>query len=228
MNKLIDAKQRLRKGLMQQLLTGRIRFPKFGEPTLKKGTLPGRWIASKLGNCFKERKETNPELLLLSITSERGVILRDEVDRKDSSNADKSKYKRIVPGDIGYNTMRMWQGVSAVSALEGIVSPAYTICSPKKGNNSLFFGYLFKYPQVINLFFRFSQGLVSDTLNLKFRHFSQIKVKIPFEPEQIRIAEVLSACDREIELLRDKQEAIRKQKKGLMQKLLTGEVRVKV
>ena len=130
--KLIDAKQRLKKGLMQQLLTGRMRFPEFAgseklkvkSEKLRKGGLSEGWRACKLGACFKERKETNPDLPLLAITSERGVISRDEVERKDTSNADKSKYKRIAPGDIGYNTMRMWQGVSAVSTLEGIVSPA--------------------------------------------------------------------------------------------------------
>jgi type I restriction enzyme S subunit len=226
--KLIDAKQRLKKGLMQQLLTGRMRFPEFGKPVEKKGKLPVGWKVCKLGACFKERKETNPDLPLLAITSDRGVIPRDEVERKDTSNADKSKYKRIAPGDIGYNTMRMWQGVSAVSTLEGIVSPAYTICTPKKGHSSSFFGYLFKYPAMIHLFHRFSQGLVSDTLNLKFRHFSQVRANVPAEAEQTRIAAVLSTCDREIELLKKKQEKLKEQKKGLMQKLLTGEVRVKV
>jgi len=226
--KLIDAKQRLKKGLMQQLLTGRMRFLGFGKPVRGKDEQPEGWKACKLGACFKERRETNPDLPLLAITSDRGVIPRDEVERKDTSNADKSKYKRIAPGDIGYNTMRMWQGVSAVSTLEGIVSPAYTICTPKKGHSSSFFGYLFKYPPMIHLFHRFSQGLVSDTLNLKFRHFSQVKANVPLEAEQIRIAAVLSTCDRGIELLRRKEIALRKQKKGLMQKLLTGEVRVKL
>ena len=207
-----------------------MRFPEFNHETHErhekdKGELPVGWKACKLGACFKERKETNPDLPLLAITSDRGVIPRDEVERKDTSNADKSKYKRIAPGDIGYNTMRMWQGVSAVSTLEGIVSPAYTICTPRKGHSSSFFGYLFKYPPMIHLFHRFSQGLVSDTLNLKFRHLSQVKANVPSETEQTRIAAVLSACDRGIELLKKKQEKLKEQKKGLMQKLLTGEVR---
>ena len=134
--RLINAKQRLKKGLMQQLLYGRMRFPEFGKHAKKKGEMPEGWKACKLGTCFNERKETNPDLPLLAITSERGVIPRDEVERKDTLNADKSKYKRIALGDIGYNTMRMWQGVSAVSTLEGIVSPAYTICTPKNGHSS--------------------------------------------------------------------------------------------
>ena len=162
----------------------------------------------------------------MAITGNQGIIPASEIERKDSSNADKSKYKRIVPGDIGYNTMRMWQGVSAVSTLEGIVSPAYTICTPKNKVNVNFIGYFFKFPTVINLFWRYSQGLVSDTLNLKYNNFSQIKVVIPSIEEQRRIAQVLSAADNEIKHLEKKLKALEKQKRGLMQKLLTGEIRV--
>lgn len=216
--KLIVAKLRFKQGLMQQLLTGKRRFNEFGtEP----------WREYQLGDLFTEREETNcVELPLLSITAERGVIPRTDVDRKDTSNENKSLYKRIAPGDIGYNTMRMWQGVSAVSRYEGIVSPAYTICIPGPDIDADFAGYLFKYPPVVHLFYRFSQGLVDDTLNLKFHHFAQIRVRIPSVKEQRKIAQVFSKCDEEIEVLRKQLDALKQQKKGLMQKLLSGEVRV--
>ena len=68
------------------------------------------WKQYRLGSLFSERNEVRREdLPLLSITREEGVILRNDVGRKDTSNEDKSKYLRIFPGDIGYNTMRMWQ-----------------------------------------------------------------------------------------------------------------------
>ena len=86
--------------------------------------------------------------------------------------------------------MRMWQGVSALSSLEGIVSPAYTICTPKKGLDGEFMAYLFKLPLIINLFYRYSQGLTSDTWNLKYHHFRQVKVTIPEFLEQKAIARV--------------------------------------
>lgn len=163
----------------QQLLTGKRRFPEFREP----------WRKKKLGEVFYERNETNhPELSLLSVTGSRGVIPHSETDRKDSSAEDKSKYKRIVPGDIGYNTMRMWQGVSALSYLEGIVSPAYTICVPKQDIEGAFAAYLFKFPPVIHLFHRYSQGLVNDTLNLKFPNFARVTVALPPLSEQKKIA----------------------------------------
>jgi type I restriction enzyme S subunit len=218
--KLIAAKKSLKKGLMQQLLTGKLRFPQFGETP---------WKTCKLGELFSERKETGrADLPLLSITGDRGVILRDDVERKDTSNADKSKYKRIAPGDIGYNTMRMWQGVSAISALEGIVSPAYTICVPKPDVDVEFAKHLFKFSPLVHLFWRNSQGLVADTLNLKFHAFSRIKVTIPGIEEQRRIAQVLATVDRELLELQGKVSSIQQQKKGLMQKLLTGKVKVNV
>ena len=123
--------------------------------------------------------------------------------------------------------MRMWQGVSAVSTLEGIVSPAYTICIPNDKVNVDFMGYFFKFPTTINLFWRYSQGLVSDTLNLKYNSFSQVKVLVPSIEEQQGVAKVLSTADYEIKQLEKKLQALEKQKRGLMQKLLTGEMRVK-
>ncbi len=218
-SKLISAKKNKKKALMHQLLEGKKRLPSFKDS----------WKEYYLKDLFSERKETNGgHLPLLAITGKQGIILASEIDRKDSSSEDKSRYKKITPGDIGYNTMRMWQGVSAVSDMEGIVSPAYTICKPKKGVDVIFMGHLFKMPSVVHLFWRFSQGLVNDTLNLKFHHFAQIKIKIPEIKEQIAIAKVLTTIDNEIKYLKKKMAAMEKQKRGLMQKLLTGEVRVKV
>ncbi|MEC5270132.1 restriction endonuclease subunit S, partial [Heyndrickxia coagulans] len=209
--KLIDHKKQQKKGLMQKLLTGEVRLPGYS----------GEWKKVKLGEILKERKETGyTELELLAITSSKGVVKRTEVDIKDNSSEDKSKYKRILPNDIGYNTMRMWQGVSGVSKYEGIVSPAYTILKPTNKVNSNFIGYLFKLPKIINLFRRYSQGLVSDTLNLKYENLKGIKVTIPQDvEEQKKIAEILLSIDNEIEMLQEYVNYLKQQKKGLMQLL---------
>lgn len=125
--------------------------------------------------------------------------------------------------------MRMWQGVSGLSNYEGIISPAYTIVTPKKGISGEYIAYLFKTAKMINLFHRYSQGLVNDTLNLKYKHFKIINAIIPKSiEEQQKIASVLSTQDKEIDLLKQKLELIKTQKKGLMQNLLTGKVRVNV
>ncbi len=215
--RLIAALEQRKRGLMQRLLTGAVRFPGFTEP----------WREVRLGDVFSERRETGrTDLPLLSITNSQGVVDRDSLDRRDTSADDKSKYLRICVGDIGYNTMRMWQGVSAVSSLEGIVSPAYTICKPKKSINVDFMGYLFKFPPMVHKFWRYSQGLVSDTLALKYKNFAEISVLIPSADEQQAIATLLQTCDQEIALHQQQRDSLREQKTGLMQRLLTGQVRV--
>jgi type I restriction enzyme S subunit len=236
---LIKAKIKRKRGLMQQLLTGKKRLQEFTGQ---------EWKQVHLGDIFRERCETFAEyarklreaeqagdegcgtvsLGLLSITARDGVVYRDTLDKRDTSNEDKSKYLHICPGDIGYNTMRMWQGVSGLSELEGIVSPAYTICIPTDEIDGKFASYLFKYLPLVHLFWRYSQGLVDDTLSLKFHHFAQIKTLLPPIEEQRRIAAILGCCDKEIKLLKQQLDALKRQKRGLMQKLLTGQIRVKV
>jgi type I restriction enzyme S subunit len=215
--KLIDKLKLRNKGLSQQLLTGKKRLKGF----------EGEWEEQQLEHYFKERKESNhPDLPLLSV-GEIGVYPQTNSNKKDSSNEDKSKYKRICPGDIGYNTMRMWQGRSALSSLEGIVSPAYTIVTPKKNADALFFAYLFKLDEVIHKFFRNSQGMVSDTLNCKFKDFKIVKVLTPLSiDEQKAITKVLQKAYEELKLYEQELKTLKEQKKGLMQKLLTGEIRV--
>jgi type I restriction enzyme S subunit len=215
---LIAAKQQQKKALMQQLLTGKRRLPGF----------EGEWTRRRLQNVLTERRETGGnDLELLAITGNRGIIPASEIDRKDSSNVDKNRYKVIRVGDLGYNTMRMWQGVNAISALEGIVSPAYTIATPDSCQHGPFLKHYFKFQPVVYQFYRYSQGLVSDTWNLKFHHFAEILLPFPELAEQRAIAAVLDTADRELKSLQDKLAALKEQKKGLMQKLLTGQVRVK-
>lgn len=213
---LIKSKESRHKGLMQKLLSGKKRLPGFSED----------WKEVKLGDLFSERNETNyHDLPLLSIGQE-GVYPQTDSNKRDISNGDKSKYKRIVPGDIGYNTMRMWQGRSALSYLEGIVSPAYTILKPKAKVDSYYFSLLFKTKKLTNLFWRNSQGLVDDTLNCKYKDFSIIKCNVPSFEEQNAISELSKIFENEIEIEKRKVNQLKEQKKALMQKLLTGKVRL--
>ena len=123
--------------------------------------------------------------------------------------------------------MRMWQGVSTFSNYEGIVSPAYTILVPNSKIDAKFFAYLFKLPSIIFLFYRYSQGLVDDTRNLKYKNLKRIRVLFPQDKaEQTAIAEILSTADKESELLKKDIEQEKLKKKSLMQLLLTGIVRV--
>ena len=215
---LIEQLTLRKRGLMQQLLTGKKRLKGF----------EGKWKEVRLGEVFDERNENNrDDLPLLSITGDKGVIYQSESDKRDISNEDKSKYKRICPNDIGYNTMRMWQGRSALSELEGIVSPAYTIVTPKVTIDVRFMAMLIQQPRIVYGFWTHSQGLVSDTLNCKYPDFCQVRVTIPSKKEQTAIANFFIQIDKEIEIQKQKLAALQEQKKGLMQVLLTGKKRIK-
>ena len=215
---LIEKLKLRKRALMQQLLTSKKRLPGFS----------GEWREVKLGEIFDERNETNrDDLPLLSITGDKGVIYQSDSEKRDISNDDKSKYKRICPNDIGYNTMRMWQGRSALSKLEGIVSPAYTIVIPKENVDVRFMTMLIQQSRVVYSFWTHSQGLVSDTLNCKYPDFCQVKVFIPTKTEQSAIADMFENFDTEIELANKKLVNMQSQKRGLMQQLLTGKKRIK-
>ena len=122
--------------------------------------------------------------------------------------------------------MRMWQGRSALSNIEGIVSPAYTIVTPRESINVKFMSMLIQQPRVVYDFWTHSQGLVSDTLNCKYPDFCQVKVHIPTREEQTAIASVLVQADKEIELAKEKLNNLQSQKRGLMQQLLTSKKRI--
>lgn len=184
-------------------------------------TMPKEWNLIKLGSIFGNRIDINhSDYELLSITADKGVIPRSSIADKDNSSEDKSKYKHICVGDIGYNTMRMWQGVCALSAYDGIVSPAYTILAPSDGICASYFAYLFKMQFMINLFYRNSQGLVDDTRCLKYEWFKNIEIKIPPISEQKKIAEILATQDKVIELRENLIAEKQSQKKYLMSVLL--------
>ena len=97
--------------------------------------------------------------------------------------------------------MRMWQGASGYSPYSGILSPAYTVISPKNGVSSRFFSYVLKQPRMIHLFEINSQGLTKDTWNLKYPAFAPIETVAPktYE-EQEKISGVLVKIDELITL----------------------------
>ena len=217
--KLLANAQTQRRELMRQLLTGKRRL---------KAHSHRRWSEVKLGSLFHERVERGQDgLQLLSITGAQGVVSQDETDMRDTSKEDKSAYKRIAVGDIGYNTMRMWQGVSALSSMEGLISPAYTVLIPRLQIDGKFASFLFKLPAQIHKFLRYSQGLTSDQWNLKFKHFKEVPARVPVDvAEQRAIANVLSEATLSEQELKDAIAKLLLEKRALMQQLLTGKRRV--
>ena len=159
------------------------------------GSFAFTWEQRKLGECFDERQERSAEGELISVTINEGIKRFSDLGRHDNSSEDKSHYKKVGVGDIAYNSMRMWQGASGFSPYSGILSPAYTVVIPKADVDSLFFSYVFKKPQMIHTFQISSQGITSDTWNLKFPAFSEIETTLPKIEEQRKIAAYFKQLD---------------------------------
>jgi type I restriction enzyme, S subunit len=183
------------------------------------------WEQRKLGELFSERTERSSAGEMLSVTISKGIIHFNELERKDNSSIDKSNYKCVKPKDLAYNTMRMWQGACGVSEYAGIVSPAYTVARPTADTNPYFFNQLFKTSKALFLFRRFSQGLTSDTWNLKFPQFAEICFRSPSRKEQDEITkffktldDLIAACERKCELLE-------KRKRYYLQQIFSQEIR---
>ena len=209
--KLVASLKKYNRGLLSQLIAQKKAFDTSGE-----------WKTVKLGHIFKERTErAKGNETLLAVTISNGVQRRDEIDLKDNSSDDKSNYKCVYIGDIAYNTMRMWQGASGVSPYNGIVSPAYTIVTPIRPDlhNMTFWAYYFKYSPLVQTFQKYSQGLTSDTWNLKFPQFSEIAVTMPPISEQDKIAECLSVFDEHCKCEDEKLQALLQVRTSLLQQL---------
>ena len=182
---LVDALKSYKRGLASAIFERRIRMK---QPN---GQVFAKWEETNLGNIFLERNErASGGEKLLAVTINSGVQERSNLTLKDNSSEDKSSYRKVYIGDIAYNTMRMWQGACGVSAFEGIVSPAYTVLyvSDKTKYEPRYWAYQFKEIRMMRLFQRNSQGLTSDTWNLKYDKFSKIAVATPSLDEQVAIA----------------------------------------
>ena len=209
-----DALDLYKNGLMQKIFSQEIRFKQ------DDGSDFPDWEEVALGEVFAERSERgHGDKQLLGVTLYKGVVRASEIEKIDRSSSDLSNYKYVKMGDIAYNSMRMWQGASGASSYNGIVSPAYTVITPLGDNETKFWAYLFKYPEMIKVFERHSQGLTSDTWNLKFKALSTIKVLRPSGEEQKKISAFFNSIDAKLEKFSSQIEQMETFKKGLLQQM---------
>ena len=188
----------------------KLRFPGFDEP----------YKQCRIGDIYVERSQRGAsDMELLSVTMNDGVKPRSEIEGKDNSSEDKSNYKIVRKGDMVYNSMRMWQGANGISPCDGIVSPAYTVLMPKQEINNGYFAALFKSVTLINEFRKNSQGMTSDTWNLKYPQIETIKVQIPSVCEQDKVSELFSVLDEKIAAQSQLVESLKKYKRGLSNSL---------
>lgn len=190
----------------------KLRFPGFDEP----------YKQCRIGDIYAERSQRGAsDMELLSVTMNDGVKPRSEIEGKDNSSEDKSNYKIVRKGDMVYNSMRMWQGANGISPCDGIVSPAYTVLMPKQEINNGYFAALFKSANLINEFRKNSQGMTSDTWNLKYPQIETIKIQIPSVSEQDKVSELFGVLDARIVAQAQLIESLKKYKRGVNNQILS-------
>ncbi|HCV4455077.1 TPA: restriction endonuclease subunit S [Staphylococcus aureus] len=209
----LELLQQQKKGYMQKIFSQELRFKDENSEDYP------HWENSKIEKYLKERNERSDKGQMLSVTINSGIIKFSELDRKDNSSKDKSNYKVVRKNDIAYNSMRMWQGASGRTNYNGIVSPAYTVLYPTQNTSSLFIGYKFKTHRMIHKFKINSQGLTSDTWNLKYKQLKNINIDIPVLEEQEKIGDFFKKMDILISKQKIKIEILEKEKQSFLQKM---------
>jgi len=226
--KLIAEKLEQRKELMQQLLSGKQRFPGFNKP----------WQEARMGDIFERvtRKNTAGIDRVLTASGEHGLIDQKDYFNRTVSGESLHGYYHIEQGEFAYNRSAM-QGYpyGAIKRLDGyskgVLSTLY-LCFMLSSTDecSDFFMHYFESGQLNRQLRKTVQvgARAHGLLNVIAGDFFNLKLEIPEKDEQKRIASFLNISGSEISLLYRQLDAFKRQKKGLMQQLLTGKVRIKV
>lgn len=220
---LIAQLQQRSKGLMQQLLTGKKRLKKF----------EGQWKKLLIYEIAKEvslKNKSGKELTVLSCTKYDGLVPSLEYFGRRVFGSDTSTYKVVPQHHFAYATNHIEEGSIGYQARfeEALISPMYTVF---KTNEEVYDDYLYKLlksHQYIHEYCKRMEGSIDRRGGLRWDEFSKIIVHLPELEEQKAIASLLTKANEEVKLYEQKLAALQQQKKGLMQKLLTGEVRVKI
>jgi type I restriction enzyme S subunit len=232
---LITKQQRIKVGLMQDLLTRGI--DEHGDLRSKQthafknsrlGRIPVEWSETSIGNQFVVRRERGRSgLPVMAIVMSDGLVERSSVDRRVETALVPAQHALVCEGDIAYNMMRMWQGVLGRASFDCLVSPAYVVLRPLESINSRFAEWLFRDARMVHAFRQASKGVVDDRLRLYPKDLFPISMAIPqCKQEQSQIADRLDAQVAVIATEIRALEKLRHLRAGLMQDLLSGNRRV--
>ena len=218
----IEELKRFKKGCLEKM------FPRKGQkvPETRFPGFTGDWEQRKLGEVFEEYSEKNhSELPVLTILQGSGTIHRDESDRKllyDKSNL--SNYKMVHEGDFIVH-LRSFEGGLEIATNTGIISPAYHTFHGENTDSRFYYSY-FRSKRFIDIDLKPHIYGIRDGRSIDIEGMKTIKIPFPDYEEQKAISTYIRNLDNLITLHQRKLEEMKKQKKALMQLLLTGIVRV--
>jgi type I restriction enzyme S subunit len=165
------------------------------------GEIPAHWAMRSLGSLLSPRSERNqPELPLLSVVREKGVIPRATMSTDENHNYvpdDLSNYKVVYPGDLVMNKMKAWQGSMGISEYKGLVSPAYFVFKHSLAY-SLFLHNLLRSKPFVAFFAQASDGVRIGQWDLSITRMRRIPILLPPFAEQTAIIAFLDYLARRI------------------------------
>ena len=234
--RLIEAKEMRKRDLAHKLLFGKARTGKRKTSGFLERPwflIPNDWRIAKIGSVAEEVsiKNQHGSIPVLSCTKYQGLVDSLKYFEKQIFSEDTSTYKVVEFGQFAYATNHIEEGSIGYQDLypKGLVSPMYTVF--KTDQNLVNDGYLYKLlkTETFRHIFEINTSASVDRRgSLRWTEFSMLPVPLPSVAEQTEINEVLDIAQREIDLLRGEIDLLSKQKRGLMQKLLTGQWRVGV
>lgn len=227
---LLANSQQQKKALMQQLLTGKKRL--LDQNGVR---FSGEWKLQSISQISKriQRKSDGEDHPILTISSLSGFVRQDERYSRYMAGESVKNYILLKKGEFAYNkgnskTYEFGCIFDLDSYNSGLVPHVYVCFKLHQGLSHRYFKYLFEAdylkPQLgalVNTGVR-NNGL----LNIKPAEFMNTKVPVPCFDEQEQIADVLHASSETISKLQQKLDALKQEKKALMQQLLTGKRRV--
>ena len=194
--------------------------------------LPASWNCQQIGELSVEISERNgggDQHEVLSCSKHEGFVRSLEYFKKQIFSSDLSGYKKIWRGDFGFPSNHIEEGSIGLQNLAdtGVVSPIYTVFRFNPDEVLAEYAFAVLKTELYRHIFEISTSASVDRRgSLRWSEFSRIPFPVPPLAEQEAIAEVLRASRRELDSLRDDIGAVTRQKRGLMQKLLTGAWRV--
>lgn len=177
---------------------------------------------------ISERNRSGNDARVLSVTNSRGFVLPEDQFERRVASADLSKYKVVRHGQYAYNPSRI--NVGSIARLDGwddgVLSPMYVVfrLNEARADSDYFLHWLNSH-EARQRIKNSAQGSVRETVS--FSELAVIRIPLPAKTRQTAIARYLNAVREEINLLGQSVAALKTQKRGLMQKLLTGQWRTK-